>query len=104
MHTNEITAEKAVARSQQCLVQAQAPGTLFPEHLPRERAVVPGPTPCQCFGGNRLRKLGETITEMLESIPLPWKVARPLSTKVHHKFRGSSSRRGCGAQHWGRPQ
>jgi hypothetical protein len=28
----------------------------FPEHLPRERVVVPGPITCLCCGGGRLRK------------------------------------------------
>src|SRR3954465_9319526 len=32
-----------------------------PEHLPRERVIVPGPTACLCCGGGRLRKLGETV-------------------------------------------
>src|SRR6185312_13176660 len=36
--------------------------TPLPEHLPRERVVIPGPTACPCCGG-RLSKLGETITE-----------------------------------------
>jgi transposase len=39
---------------------------LFPDHLPRERVIVPGPTACLCCGGSRLRKIGETITETLE--------------------------------------
>ena len=34
----------------------------FPEHLPRERVIVPGPTACLCCGGGRLRKLGEDVT------------------------------------------
>ena len=46
----------------------------FPAHLPRERVVEPAPTSCQCCGGTRLRKLGEDITETLESIPRQWKV------------------------------
>ena len=46
----------------------------FPEHLPRERNVVPGPTSCACCGGARLVKLGEDITETLEVIPRQWKV------------------------------
>src|SRR5277367_5598707 len=46
----------------------------FPDHLPRERVIVPGPTACLCCGGERLRKLGETVTETLESIPRQWKV------------------------------
>jgi transposase len=47
----------------------------FPEHLPRERVVVPGPTSCAC-GGARLSKLGEDVTETLEVIPHQWKVIR----------------------------
>jgi hypothetical protein len=35
----------------------------FPEHLPRERIVVPGPTSCACCGSTRLAKLGEDVTE-----------------------------------------
>jgi len=31
----------------------------------RERMVVPGPTVCACCGGDRLRKLGEDVTETL---------------------------------------
>jgi transposase len=46
----------------------------FPEHLPRERVVVPGPTVCACCGGTRLSKLGEDVTETLEVIPRSWKV------------------------------
>ncbi len=46
----------------------------FPEHLPRERIVVPGPASCACCGGNRLVKLGEDVTETLEVIPRQWKV------------------------------
>ena len=40
----------------------------LPAHLPRERVVIPGPTACPCCGG-KLVKLGETITETLESVP-----------------------------------
>jgi transposase len=36
----------------------------LPEHLPRERRVLPGPSACPCCGG-KLAKLGETITETL---------------------------------------
>src|SRR3974377_146467 len=54
--------------------RTRPPRKPFPEHLPRERVVVPGPTACLCCGGNRLRKLGETVTETLEVIPRPWKV------------------------------
>ena len=41
----------------------------FPEHLPRKRVVVPSPVACSCCGGGRLHKLGEDITETMESVP-----------------------------------
>lgn len=46
----------------------------FPEHLPRERVVIPGPEACSCCGSSRLSKLGEDVTETLEVIPRSWKV------------------------------
>ena len=72
---DEIAAERAVARSTNVLAftrkrPARQP---FPEHLPRERVVEPGPTECLCCGSPRLRKLGEDITETLEVIPRQWK-------------------------------
>jgi hypothetical protein len=36
---------------------------LFPDHLPRERMIVPGPVACSCCGGSRLSRLGEDVTE-----------------------------------------
>jgi len=53
----------------------------FPDHLPRERVVEPGPTACQCCGGTRLRRLGEDITETLEIIPRQWKVIQTVREK-----------------------
>ena len=53
----------------------------FPAHLPRERVIVPGPTACLCCGGGRLRKLGEDVTETLESIPRQWKVIQHVREK-----------------------
>jgi hypothetical protein len=41
----------------------------FPDHLPRERVVVPAPCSCPACGGTRLSKLGEDVTETLEVIP-----------------------------------
>jgi transposase len=52
----------------------------LPEHLPRERIVLPGPSACPCCGG-RLVKLGETITETLEVIPRRWKVVQTVREK-----------------------
>ena len=54
----------------------------FPEHLPRERLIVPGPTACACCGGARLSRLGEDITETLEVIPKSWKVIQHVREKV----------------------
>ncbi len=53
----------------------------FPEHLPRERVVIPGPTSCACCGGARLVKLGEDVTETLESVPRQWKVVQTVREK-----------------------
>ena len=72
---DEVAAERAVTRTTNVLAftrkrPARQP---FPEHLPRERVVEPGPTQCLCCGSPRLRKLGEDITETLEIIPRQWK-------------------------------
>src|SRR6201747_1907120 len=53
----------------------------FPEHLPRERVIVPGPTGCACCGGARLSKLGEDVTETLEVVPKSWKVIQHVREK-----------------------
>src|SRR5204862_493825 len=53
----------------------------FPEHLPRERVIVPGPIACPCCGGARLSKLGEDVTETLEVIPRQWKVIQHVREK-----------------------
>jgi transposase len=52
----------------------------LPAHLPRERVVVPAPTACPCCGG-KLAKLGETVTETLESIPRSYKVIQTVREK-----------------------
>jgi transposase len=52
----------------------------LPEHLPRERVVLPEPSACPCCGG-RLARLGETITETLEVIPRRWKVVQTVREK-----------------------
>src|SRR4051812_15514984 len=44
----------------------------LPEHLPRQRVVVPAPTSCPCCGGTRLSKVGEAVTETLDVIPRRW--------------------------------
>jgi transposase len=80
---DEVAAERAVTRTTNVLAftrkrPARQP---FPEHLPRERVVEPGPTQCLCCGSPRLRKLGEDITETLEVIPRQWKVIEHVREK-----------------------
>ena len=53
----------------------------LPEHLSRERLVYPVPASCPCCGDNRLRKIGEDVTEMLELIPRQWKVIQHVREK-----------------------
>jgi transposase len=53
----------------------------LPDHLPRERIVVPGPTTCSCCGGDRLVKLDEDVTETLERIPARWFVIQHVREK-----------------------
>jgi transposase len=48
----------------------------LPDHLPRERVVIPAPPSCPCCGSDRLSKLGEDVTETLEVIPRAWKVVQ----------------------------
>jgi transposase len=52
----------------------------LPAHLPRERIVLPSPASCPCCGG-KLAKLGETITETLESIPRTYNVVQTVREK-----------------------
>jgi hypothetical protein len=63
----------------------------FPQHLPRERVVIDPPASCECCGGNRLRKLGEDVTQTLECSPRQWKVVEYSSTAA--TARRSASRR-----------
>jgi transposase len=80
---DEIAAEKAVAKTTAVagFTRKRPARKPFPAHLPRERVIVPGPTACDCCGGTRLRKMGETITETLESIPRQWKVIQHVREK-----------------------
>jgi transposase len=80
---DEIAAEMAARRATKVAsFERRRPSRQpFPEHLPRERVIVPGPTSCPCCGGARLSKLGETVTETLESIPRQWKVIQHVREK-----------------------
>ncbi len=80
---DELAAELAVAKTTNVtgFTRKRPSRKPFPDHLPRERVVEPGPTACQCCGSTRLRKLGEDITETLESIPRRWKVIQHVREK-----------------------
>jgi transposase len=80
---DEIAAERAAAKTTKvaAFTRKRPARQPFPEHLPRERVVEPGPTACLCCGSTRLRKLGEDITETLESIPRQWKVIQHVREK-----------------------
>ena len=80
---DEIAAEMAVAKTTTvaAFTRKRPARKPLPEHLPRERVIVPGPTTCLCCGGKRLRKLGETVTETLESVPRQWKVIQHVREK-----------------------
>ena len=80
---DELAAEVAVARttSVAAFTRKRPSRQPFPEHLPRERVIVPGPTACPCCGGGRLSKLGEDVTETLEVIPRQWKVIQTVREK-----------------------
>jgi len=54
----------------------------LPAHLPRERIVLPSPTTCACCGSDRLRRLGEDVTETLERVPARWKVIQTVREKM----------------------
>ena len=61
---DELAAEKAAAQSQTVKsFQRKRPSRKpFPDHLPRERVVIPAPASCPCCGSAKLSKLGEDIT------------------------------------------
>jgi transposase len=80
---DEFAAEMAAAKttSVAAFTRKRPSRKPFPEHLPRERVIVPGPTSCACCGGTRLSKLGEDVTETLEVIPRQWKVIQHVREK-----------------------
>ena len=78
-----LAAEKAAAASTEVkgFVRRKPSRKPFPDHLPRERVVVPAPTACECCGSERLSKVGEDVTETLEVIPRRWKVVQTVREK-----------------------
>jgi len=80
---DDLIAEEAAARTTTVTAfERKRPARKpFPEHLPRERVVVPAPCSCPACGGDRLSKLGEDVTETLEVIPRSWKVIQTVREK-----------------------
>jgi len=81
---DELTAERAATATQKTVrspTRKSPARKPFPDHLPRERIVLPGPTSCACCGSTRLAKLGEDVTETLEVIPRQWKVLQYVREK-----------------------
>jgi transposase len=80
---DELATEKAAARTQsvQSFQRRRPARKPFPEHLPRERIVIPVPECCPCCGSTKLSKLGEDITETLEVIPRQWRVIQTVREK-----------------------
>lgn len=54
----------------------------FPDHLPRERVVIPMPCFCPACGSEHLSKRGKDVTETFEVIFRSWKVIQTLREKV----------------------
>jgi transposase len=80
---DELAAEMAAAKTTKVasFTRKRPSRKPFPDHLPRERVIIPGPTACACCGGARLSRLGEDITETLEVIPKSWKVIQHVREK-----------------------
>ena len=80
---DELEAEMAAAETTEvkAFTRKKPSKKPFPEHLPRERVVIPGPTSCDCCGSEKLAKLGEDVTETLEVIPRQWKVIQHVREK-----------------------
>ena len=80
---DELKASKAAAQTQSVRpFERKRPSRKpFPEHLPRERVVIPAPACCPCCGSAKLSKLGEDVTETLEVIPRQWKVIQTVREK-----------------------
>ena len=72
---DELAAEQATRSTSVKSFERKRPSRKpFPDHLPRERLVIPAPETCPCCGSAKLSKLGEDITETLEVVPRQWKV------------------------------
>jgi transposase len=76
-----LAAEKVAVRTVKPFERKRPSRKPFPDHLPRERVVIPAPASCPCCGSAKLSKLGEDITETLEVIPRQWKVIQTVREK-----------------------
>src|ERR1700687_3750688 len=80
---DELAAEMAAAKTTKVasFTRKRPSRKPFPDHLPRERLIVPGPTACLCCGGGRLSKVVEDLNEALGVIPKSWKVIQHVREK-----------------------
>ena len=81
---DEVAAEAARAKAGTIVaahVRHKPARRPLPEHLPRERVVVPPPKTCRCCGGSRLAKIGEIVTETLDVVPRRWFVRQTVREK-----------------------
>lgn len=83
---DEIAAEAAAAETTTvaAFTRRRPARKPFPEHLPRERVLVPGSGVCLFCGGTRLSKLGEDVTETLEVVPRSSKVIQHVREKFKY--------------------
>jgi len=73
---DEALAEAAAAKAKILVVSFERGKPVrkpFPEHLPRERVVLPAPCACAACGSGRLAKMGEDVTETIEVVPRSWR-------------------------------
>jgi transposase len=81
---DEALAEAAAAKAKVAVAgftRARPVRKPFPEHLPRERVVLPAPCACAACGSSRLAKMGEDVTDTLEVVPRSWKVIQTVREK-----------------------
>jgi transposase len=76
----EIAAKAAGSSAVRSFERRKPVRAPLPEHLPRERMVIPAPCSCPECGG-KLARLGEDVTETLEVIPHQWKVIQTVREK-----------------------
>jgi transposase len=77
----ETAAQMAQPRSRWLFERRKPARRPLPEIFAAERIVYPVPATCPCCGNNRLRKLGEDMTETLELVPRQWKVIQHVREK-----------------------